>query len=574
VLTTVDPLPTGDRKSQRIEESFMTTDTIAPEIDPRYLLDPADQAFTFVRDLMHFPNPACPLFESVHSTVFPVGYVTAARELHLPIADFQLRYRNHYQYERMAPIVPASEDEARALGERAEAACQAALPLMEQRWREEHLPRIRELLAELSSLRGLDPATPLHPAQLNTLLEICIELWTIHFRIAFLMLLGIQLFDEFISDIAGPDANSHAMLTGLTTESVNAGIGITDLAASARDLGLAQLIRETPADQLHDRLSTSADGRVFLAQTAAFLDAYGLTQSFFDFTVPTWVEDPTPLYLAIKGYLETGGDNRAAHAEQIRQAEAATAAMRQQLETYPEPMRGQFEALLVLARAGSFLQEEHNFYIDQQALASVRLAFLAIGRQLVWHGRIGQAEDIFFLHLGEIHGLLCGEPIDARDLVAQRRASYLAARQEVPPPFLGAPPSGGPPADSPAMRALGRFFGLPPAPAQDPNVVPGHPGSRGSIEGPAFVARTLEEASTIPPGHVLVTITTTPSWTPLFGIAAAIVTETGGPLSHCAIVAREYGIPAVVGAAGATQRIATGQMIRVDGTAGEVTILS
>jgi pyruvate,water dikinase len=123
-------------------------------------------------------------------------------------------------------------------------------------------------------------------------------------------------------------------------------------------------------------------------------------------------------------------------------------------------------------------------------------------------------------------------------------------------------------------RGLGRFFGVPPRPSDDPHVVPGTAGSRGEVTASAFVARSLQEAGGIPAGHVLVTITTAPSWTPLFGIAAAIVTETGGPLSHCAIVAREYGIPAVVGAAGATQRIATGQTIRVDGTAGEVTILS
>jgi rifampicin phosphotransferase len=74
------------------------------------------------------------------------------------------------------------------------------------------------------------------------------------------------------------------------------------------------------------------------------------------------------------------------------------------------------------------------------------------------------------------------------------------------------------------------------------------------------------------PGEILVAVTTMPPWTPLFGIAAAVVTETGGPLSHCAIVAREYGIPAVVGAHGATSRIATGQTISVDGGTGVVTL--
>jgi pyruvate,water dikinase len=97
-------------------------------------------------------------------------------------------------------------------------------------------------------------------------------------------------------------------------------------------------------------------------------------------------------------------------------------------------------------------------------------------------------------------------------------------------------------------------------------------GSRGTATGTAFIARTLEEATGISPGEVLVAVTTMPPWTPLFGIAAAVVAETGGPLSHCAIVAREYGIPAVVGAHGATQRIQQGQSITVDGTNGVVVL--
>jgi pyruvate,water dikinase len=90
--------------------------------------------------------------------------------------------------------------------------------------------------------------------------------------------------------------------------------------------------------------------------------------------------------------------------------------------------------------------------------------------------------------------------------------------------------------------------------------------------GIARVARTLEEATCVLPGEILVAVTTMPAWTPLFGTAAAVVTETGGRLSHCAIVAREYGIPAVVGAYGATRAITTGQRVTVDGGTGILTL--
>ena len=117
-----------------------------------------------------------------------------------------------------------------------------------------------------------------------------------------------------------------------------------------------------------------------------------------------------------------------------------------------------------------------------------------------------------------------------------------------------------------------RFFGGQPEAAQAPNQIKGNAGSRGIARGVARVARTLDEAKSLQPGEILVAVTTMPAWTPLFGTAAALVTETGGPLSHGAIVAREYGIPAVVGAPDATRAIRSGQIISVDGSTGTVTI--
>jgi pyruvate,water dikinase len=117
---------------------------------------------------------------------------------------------------------------------------------------------------------------------------------------------------------------------------------------------------------------------------------------------------------------------------------------------------------------------------------------------------------------------------------------------------------------------MARFWGGPPQEADAPGQLKGNAGSRGVASGEAFIAHSLSEATGLKPGQVLVATTTMPAWTPLFGIAAAIVTETGGPLSHCAIVAREYGIPAVVGAAGAMRAIEPGQIITVDGDRGIV----
>jgi pyruvate,water dikinase len=250
---------------------------------------------------------------------------------------------------------------------------------------------------------------------------------------------------------------------------------------------------------------------------------------------------------------------------------------RERLMDFPDPLREQFEAMVAGARAAYFLQEEHNFYIDQQSLALTRLLFLRLGERLVRAGVLTKSDDIFMLYLDEVAALAERMPSEAtigeiRMLVFEREAELQCAAAAPPAPFLGAAPAAPSTAAGPMDRALLRFFGGPPSAANVDNELNGNAGSRGFARGVARVARTLDEAKALQPGEILVAVTTMPAWTPLFGTAAAVVTETGGPLSHCAIVAREYGIPSVVGAAGATHAIQTGQVITVDGTTGTVTI--
>jgi phosphoenolpyruvate synthase/pyruvate phosphate dikinase len=117
-------------------------------------------------------------------------------------------------------------------------------------------------------------------------------------------------------------------------------------------------------------------------------------------------------------------------------------------------------------------------------------------------------------------------------------------------------------------------LGMPPAPATEPDVLRGIPASSGAERGPAKVLHSLAEAGKLQPGDILVAEATVPPWTPLFATAAAVVTDVGGVLSHGAIVAREYCIPAVVGAGIATKVIHDGQLVEVDGDAGTVRLIS
>jgi pyruvate,water dikinase len=535
--------------------------------------EPFDDGPAFMFDAMHMPHPVTPLSHAAADATNQ-GFTAVMNELALPIVAYEGRHRNGYRFNRMVVKELASEAEAQTMGEAAEATSKREIGLMIERWHGEHLPRIQALLQRLQAMDVADASNAEVAAMLDEAIAITAELWTIHFRVGFPMLLSMQLFDEFYVDLfGGTDADAHALLLGAVSSSVEAGFSLADLATSARDAGLERVFRETDIDHLLPALEASEQGRAFLTELRAYLDTYGLRQDLFELATPTWREDPSFALASIRNYLIANRDTRAEHADRSRSAEAAAEHAREQLSRYPVAVREQFEAMLQFARRGAFLQEEHNFWIDQQGFALLRLFYLKVAKRLVNEGKLATPDDVFMLYADELRGLATGDPltceIDWQALVARRREELAAAWDLTPPPFIGPPPDA-PSGESPLERGMLRFFGVPPQPSSSPDELRGTPGARGVATGPARVARTLEEARDLLPGEILVTVTTMPPWTPLFGVAAAVVTESGGPLSHCAIVAREYGIPAVVGAFGATSAIVTGQQITVDGGNGLV----
>lgn len=187
--------------------------------------------------------------------------------------------------------------------------------------------------------------------------------------------------------------------------------------------------------------------------------------------------------------------------------------------------------------------------------ARARELLWPVGEELAKAGRLENAEDIFFVSLPEARAALAGE--DLRAVVRERRADYEreVKRRRVPRVLL----SDG---TEPASEA-------PDAPGASEGILSGTPASGGVVTGHARVVLDPSGAS-LEPGEILVAPSTDPGWTPLFLTAGGLVMEMGGPMSHGAIVAREYGIPAVVGVPDATERVTPGQRITVDGSAGTV----
>jgi phosphohistidine swiveling domain-containing protein len=277
----------------------------------------------------------------------------------------------------------------------------------------------------------------------------------------------------------------------------------------------------------------------------------------------------------LKDYLkQPDRDLAAERSALIDEREQLIAQARERLRGYPRPVVEQFEGLLTAAQVGNILSEEHGFWIDFSTTYEVRLVLLEIGKRLAAAEVTSQADDVFLLSLDEVRAALAAFPNgDLRALIVERDAEMAHAATLTPPPFLGTPPAGPLPQD-PMGRALVKMFGGGPPPTSEaPSELRGSAGSPGKVTGPARVIRTLDEADRVQPGDVLVAEFTAPPWTPLFATVSAVVTDAGGILSHCAVVAREYGIPAVVGTGRATATIRDGQMVEVNGDAGLVRIL-
>lgn len=538
--------------------------------------DPADANLTYTTDRMHNPMPLCPLAQSLQDTTF-YGWLKAMREHGLPFKAMHIRFQNYYQYERAEMIEPSSPEEAAAGEQALEATMKREVSRLADRWNGEHLPRVKQIVDRFISIEHHISTAPLSDVEsmLHEFESLRSELWTIHFRTVVPMMLAMQTYAELYADLfGGTVADAHALLVGRPTKSVASAIGLSDLATAARKAGLDPLFADTSPDSLVQELQVSESGRAFLKDFGRYLDDHGYRSDLFDPMTPTWLENPSIPLATVRSYLINGYDARADHEAQVRSADEALEAARKRLAAYPEPVRQQFEGMVQAARFAAFLQEEHNFYIDQQGLAWTRLLFLQIGRRLVAAGSLQDPGDVFMLRITEIKHLLASAVDDesreqTRAMVAERWAGLEHAKTLTPPPFLGPPPEE-PKGDNALIRGMASFWGGPPQAADAPDQLMGHAGSRGIVTGEAFIAQSLAEASALKPGQILVATTTMPAWTPFFGVAAGIVTETGGPLSHCAIVAREYGIPAVVGAHGAMSAIQPGQIITVNGDRGIV----
>jgi phosphohistidine swiveling domain-containing protein len=266
---------------------------------------------------------------------------------------------------------------------------------------------------------------------------------------------------------------------------------------------------------------------------------------------PRWREDPRPLFamLALQLRSQSGGIDSARRAAQIRgRGQQALAAM-------PLPIRSLLTPLVSVVQHRMRLREQLRSHVIR-VLGLFRLVALDASRRMRVREPSLPAQAAVHLSLDELHAYLRGE---LQSVLVRVRARVVqldrdAAMPAPPDTFVGYP----------------RNVGEAAAPGAE---LRGQPGSGGVVEGRARVLSCVAEASALEPGEILVVRAVDVGWTPLFLVAGGLVSELGGPLSHACVVAREYGLPAVLNVPGATQRVRTGDLLRVDGDTGEVQLL-
>jgi rifampicin phosphotransferase len=438
-------------------------------------------------------------------------------------------------------------------------------------WREQALP---SYMATIERWKAEDPASAPDERLLAGVRELALEGARYWFACA-LMIARAKVTDALLGrflNTAAPGRNltSGVFLRGFPSPTVDAETELEGMAGQVRGSDeLRALVTTTPAADLPEALEVTPAGQAWLDAFALYLDRYGHQVYNLDFVAPTQADDPLPVLLSLKAMVQQPkGDPRVRQRALVAERDAR---VEETAGSFDPLRRRLFRLLLGWAQRFGPDREQALFYMGAGWPTLRRLA-LELGRRLVDGGSLLEEEDVFFLETSEIQAAIAARadgqarPELARQ--ARERRELREARKRLHPP----------PVVPPDHKLRFGPFDMSVWETQRRNepagaVLRGFAVSPGLVSAPASVIRSPDDFLEMEPGTILVCSTTTPAWTPLFSQARGLVTDVGGVLAHGSIVAREYGIPAVLGTGIATTRIRSGQTIRVDGDAGTVTLL-
>ena len=368
-----------------------------------------------------------------------------------------------------------------------------------------------------------------------------------------------EQLQEWLGEKNAADTLTQSVPGNVTSEM---GLALLDVADAIRPHpDVIAYLHEAEDDDFLDGLARLEGGREAHDAIRAYLDRYGMRcVGEIDITRPRWSERPTmllPILLLNVKTFEPGASERLF--EQGRQeAWEKEQELLERLRALPDGASKAEEAKRMIDRVRTFIgYREYPKYGLVSRYFHYKAALLEEAGRLVQAGVLRETDDIFFLTFQELHDVVRTNQVDG-ELIHRRKDAHRSWQALTPPRVLT---SDG--------EAVAGAYGRDDLPT---GALVGLPVSAGTIEGRARVILDMAQAD-LEAGDILVTAHTDPSWSPLFVAIAGLVTEVGGLMTHGAVIAREYGLPAVVGVEHATQLIQDGQQIRVNGTDGHVEIL-
>lgn len=527
---------------------------------------------TWTPDPVHSPNPSTRFLQETALPAFDRGFREMTARYGMLIETLDRRIVNGFAYDRIVPAPPEEMPERIAAAERAweDRIWREDL----RRWDEETKPEVvrlnRELLAiDVAQLSDYELVEYLERCREN-----CARMVYEHMRHTAAAMVPTGDFLVHAIEWTGlPEVELVQLLAGTAPVSAGESDEQARFLAALRDDPRAQelLASELEPAEIVSRLC-ELSGETGAA-ALAYIDFVGYRLiDGFDIGDPCLIEYPGVLLDAVRLELEKGDAPGVDGGEGIETVRARV----------PEDERERFDELLAEARLTYRLRDERGVYTDVWASGIVRRAGLEAGRRLVERGRIDEPEHFLYAGWEEMRALLLGDGGPSAAELAERARFRSSYSVDDIPPFLGDPPQ--PPPDPSGLpngarrmaKAVGFALHSLFAPSEAPHeaaLLRGIAASPGVYEGVARLISDPAEFDRLEEGDVLVTKTTGEAFNVLLPLLGAIVTDAGGLLSHAAIVAREYGIPGVVGTREATRSIADGARVRVDGGAGEVSIL-
>ena len=426
-------------------------------------------------------------------------------------------------------------------------------------WRREWPPQVDAIAQQLN---GFEPERVARGAWNDTLSEQDGEFQRVysgvHRSAVGPVRVAVDRFFEAYLRLYGEGRRSDAMemLQGFPNLSLERASAVWDLSRVIRsDPTLSGLLGGS-----FGALAAHPSGGSLQERLDSVLQEFGYTTNNGMQDMPTWADDPTIPLAVARGYAALEDDRSprrlaANHREQRLRLEEELKA-----RANSDPSAAAVLPLMEMAQVFLPNLEDHNLLTDQRLTAASRARWLSIGGYLVQLNAASSPDDVFFYERQELVNTLEGGDAVNLAQLQQRRQLLRLYRAVQPPPTLGQP-----------VEGVGEYASLQ-LEGQGPVALRGTPASSGTYRGRARIIESLNEADSLVQGDVLVVRSTTPPWSPYFGIVGAVITNSGGALSHGAIVAREFGIPAVVGLINATALIPDGATVTVDGATGVVVV--